>query len=83
MALNYNEKTKKDVVLLAAFFGIVTFFITQFVGDFLGMLFYSAKLFWEVKIEVVQFGVFAAVAVFVISGWKMLLDLKKVHRKDS
>ena len=83
MALNYNGKTKKDVVLLAAFFGIVVFFLTQFVGDGLGMLFYSAKLFWEVKIQVVQFGVFAAVAVFVISGWKMLLDLKKVHRKDS
>ena len=83
MDLNYNGKTRKDVILLAAFFGNVVFFLTQFVGDFLGMLFYSAKLFWEVKIEVVQFGVFAAVAVFVISGWKMLLDLKKVHRKDS
>jgi ABC-type antimicrobial peptide transport system permease subunit len=83
MELNYNGKTRKDVILLAAFFGIVVFFLTQFVGDFIGMLFYSAKLFWEVKIEVVQFGVFAAVAVFVISGWKMLLDLKKVHRKDS
>ena len=83
MALNYNGKTKKDVVLLAAFFGIVVFFLTQFVGDGLGMLFYSAKLFWEVKIQVVQVGVFAAVAVFVISCWKMLLDFKKAHRKNS